>query len=189
MQADAERRFTNFVNLPAELRNLVYEFYVGDFGTERYPGDPPVTLGLTCPVHPPLSRVSRMLRHEVLPIFYGQCAFRLMLEWSTGSGRLHFTDGALLFLHTLSSKNVACLRRLEFACYLTDDSFYPRVSLLKNEVVVQAVQPRPEDDVRPLPTPVQHALEEVAMRIREREEINLTLGDVYSMRDAIERNL
>ena len=65
-----------FIELPAELRNRIYEFAV----IESDPIDLIVCCCKHCPhmaivVQPAVTRASRQLREESLPIFYGQNLF------------------------------------------------------------------------------------------------------------------
>ena len=86
--ADRELKFDRFTILPPELRILVYECYMADF---RKP--------LRCPIQPPLSRASRLLRLEALPGFLsvgdllGRSAtlqqYRLLREQACDRDRCH----------------------------------------------------------------------------------------------------
>lgn len=65
-ERDDTRTFTKFLDLPAELRNCIYEFYMVDF---------PSTLRL--PTTPPLARTNRKIREDVLPLFYSSHEFEI----------------------------------------------------------------------------------------------------------------
>ena len=58
--ADEEARFENFLQLPPELRVAIYELSFSDEDLSD----------LVAPVQPPIARVSRQLRSEVLGVFY-----------------------------------------------------------------------------------------------------------------------
>ena len=64
-QADEGTTFHHFLDLPAELRSHVYAHYFSSLPR------------LEQPVQPPISRVSRLVRQESLPIFYSTCTFVL----------------------------------------------------------------------------------------------------------------
>ncbi|KAK5738255.1 hypothetical protein LTR17_006132 [Elasticomyces elasticus] len=67
--ADEELAFTKFLDLPPELRTIVYDYYLAVF--------PEV---LRNPVQPPLTRVCRLLRTETLPMFYQRTTFQVRLS-------------------------------------------------------------------------------------------------------------
>lgn len=73
LKADAEPTFANFSELPAELRVLVYNFYVDDL----------VQTPLNKLANPPLALANRLIRNEVLPLFYQRCtsAFTFFDSW------------------------------------------------------------------------------------------------------------
>ncbi|PPJ51341.1 hypothetical protein CBER1_08616 [Cercospora berteroae] len=66
--ADANPSFDHFLDLPPELRVLIYGFYMSSFDST-----------LQSPTQPPLTKVSRLIRQESLPIFYNTCTFGLAL--------------------------------------------------------------------------------------------------------------
>jgi hypothetical protein len=63
--ADRDLRFDRLLELPAELRVLIYTFYFSGFDT------------LDAPAQPPVTKVCRLLREEALPLFYQTCRFKL----------------------------------------------------------------------------------------------------------------
>jgi hypothetical protein len=63
--ADRDQTFNRLLDLPAELRVLIYTFYFSSFGV------------LDAPAQPPLAKASRLLRKEALPVFYSTCRFKL----------------------------------------------------------------------------------------------------------------
>jgi len=67
LSADANPTFHRFLDLPAELRAVVYDIHMHEFTR-----DP-----LRHPSQPPLTRTNRQLRSEALPIFFATCTFTL----------------------------------------------------------------------------------------------------------------
>ena len=128
--ADQKSNFTRFLNLPPELRTSIYRFYCADFAEEP----------LTLPTYPPLGRVNRQLREEVLPVFYNECTFAVGLT-TDGQGYLHSGAAAAaaaaiphvlrmqrettLFFKTLDAEHLARIQKLE----VTFDSRHPGTSL------------------------------------------------------------
>ena len=68
-QADDVRMFKNFMELPPELRNRVYDWYLAPFPRK-----------LTLPSVPPLARASKQLKSEVQPLFLATKAMGLVFE-------------------------------------------------------------------------------------------------------------
>jgi hypothetical protein len=109
--ADKFPLFTCFLDLPEELRNAVYGFYCAGFA------DIPLTL----PTYPPLARVNKQFRDEVLPIFYSECTFAIGLQvseghWSTSTPIPHkfrMQRETSLFFTSLSPKNLAHIQKLD----------------------------------------------------------------------------
>ena len=64
-EADENTGFERLLDLPPELRVLIYGLHFDSMPELREP------------VQPPLSKVSRLLRQESLPIFYSTCTFKL----------------------------------------------------------------------------------------------------------------
>lgn len=63
LQANVRTRL--FEDLPAELRVHIYEFHLQDLKADRI-----------IPTQPPITKVSRLLREESLPLFYKICKFQ-----------------------------------------------------------------------------------------------------------------
>jgi len=77
--------FDKFMELPPELRFTIYEYYLGDFR------DRP----LHAPTMPPLARVHKTLRAELIPIFFANTTFDVRLLQTTGlrhTGFVAWTD-------------------------------------------------------------------------------------------------
>lgn len=102
-KSDRQCTFPRFLELPAELRNLIYGYYVAGF---------PDTLRL--PIKPPLSRTCKLLRQEVLPVFYNNIEFQIELKPDSNSPRRFAeTINTQLFLLHLATADAACIRRLK----------------------------------------------------------------------------
>ncbi|KAK5171377.1 uncharacterized protein LTR77_004521 [Saxophila tyrrhenica] len=71
IKADNERQFSKIFDLPPELRVLIEEFHLSDFA-RRW--------GLLCLNQPPLARTCRLLRNDVLPLFYSHCKFIISFD-------------------------------------------------------------------------------------------------------------
>lgn len=102
-QSDRQWIFPRFTELPAELRRIIYGFYIADF-----PGS------LRLPTKPPLSRTCKLLRQEVLPMFYGNVELQIELKQDSNNPR-RFAESinTQLFLLHLASADAACIRRLK----------------------------------------------------------------------------
>ncbi|KAK4904288.1 hypothetical protein LTR49_026231 [Elasticomyces elasticus] len=102
--ADEELAFTKFLDLPPELRTIVYDYYLAVF-----PGV------LRNPVQPPLTRVCRLLRTEILPRFYQRTTFQVRLshgQYRT-SPRLHMVGDCADFVLSLAANDYPMVRKLE----------------------------------------------------------------------------
>lgn len=67
--ADYHPEFDRFTELPPELRAKIYAYYFAEFEE-----------ALVAPKQPPLTRTSRMVRREALPLFYSSCTFELPMR-------------------------------------------------------------------------------------------------------------
>lgn len=65
-QADDQRTFAQFFELPGEMRNRVYTAHFADFEQPLYE-----------PSQPPIAHASKQLRAETLKLFYSECNFRV----------------------------------------------------------------------------------------------------------------
>ena len=99
LNADKNPSFTLCLDLPAELRNQVYDFYTESLTTEP----------VHCPIDPPLARASRLLRAESLPIFYKTCTFLFILE-QRNITRSHFDTCSSSFLKVTPAKRLQLIR-------------------------------------------------------------------------------
>jgi hypothetical protein len=66
---DKNPRFEKLFELPPEIREIIYEYYVDSFRTE------PRSF-----TSPPLAQTCRQMRAEVVPIFYQRCTFQLVFR-------------------------------------------------------------------------------------------------------------
>lgn len=107
--ADAKRTFPRFTELPPELRVDVYEVHMARF--TRTP--------LSCPTDPPITRASRLLRIEALPVFYKTCTFRLEIETGpakkTNPTPMRFHKATAKFLKACTPEKIAWLKKLDLA--------------------------------------------------------------------------
>ncbi|KAK5679773.1 hypothetical protein LTS10_007721 [Elasticomyces elasticus] len=97
-----------FEKLPAELRVRMYDLYLDEF--------PKV---LKTPTQPPLARTCRLMRTEVLTIFYRRTTFILSLHVhrSTAAAQpysLRFDLDSTAFIETLAPEHLARIERLQF---------------------------------------------------------------------------
>lgn len=101
--ADASPTFDKPTHLPAELRTRIYELYMEPFSN----------IPLVAPTEPPLTRASRLLRTESLPVFYGQCSFQFTYVSGPGdAGPLYLVRPSPKYLLALSPKKIGALRKL-----------------------------------------------------------------------------
>ncbi|KAK5701932.1 hypothetical protein LTR97_004750 [Elasticomyces elasticus] len=87
--ADQQTTFERFMDLAPELRISVYEYYLA--------GLPKV---LYCPVQPPLSRICRRIRTEIMPMFCNMTLFWLdmSVHGAGQAGKLRFNADESSFL-------------------------------------------------------------------------------------------
>ena len=107
LKADLNPSFKRFYDLPPELRNRVYDLYITDL--TKYP--------LRNPVDPPLTRVSRLLRSEVLSGFYNSCAFQIGIHVKLLS-LAGIDDDCKRFFSALSDQKLCHIRKLEITTRL-----------------------------------------------------------------------
>ncbi|KAK3702019.1 hypothetical protein LTR37_015133 [Vermiconidia calcicola] len=196
-RADAELKFNRFVDLPAELRKRVYELYV-----EALPEV------LETPTQPPLARVSRLLRQEVLPVFYSLRTFaiRLVLDESRPRPGWRLDAASSTFLHNLANGQISNIRTIELnvtrRCGHNRDYFqHPCrfvLGLDKAECrsIKEYVFTFKDDASRSTANPQQRIdavlleLNEVIKNITQRGgEKRFTMEDVYALRRAVESGL
>ncbi|KAK5171382.1 uncharacterized protein LTR77_004526 [Saxophila tyrrhenica] len=72
VKADKTRQFTKLLDLPPEVRLVIADYYLNDINHGK--------TSLLCPTQPPLARTCKLLRKEVLPLFFQQSRFALKVE-------------------------------------------------------------------------------------------------------------
>lgn len=99
---DDEPSFHKVMDLPAELRVRIYEFYIEDFPIALYK-----------PTQPPLATISRHIRNEFLPVFYKRHEFVLKMRLITKKGcRLQWTPHTDCFIKSLHPHHLAMIRKI-----------------------------------------------------------------------------
>lgn len=99
---DMSPSFSRFIDLPPEIRTIVYELYMSDFTGKS----------LSCPTSTPITRVSRMLRSESLPLFYRTATF--MFSFQTGVDGAAVIDSRHgIFLDALAKANLGFVRKMD----------------------------------------------------------------------------
>lgn len=120
--ADEDPRFHRFMELPAEIRGIVYRFYL----------DEPKKRLLT-PKQPPLLSTNRLIREEALPLFYSKYAFAVQVVFSTGFLRplqANIAPESLQWLQCTHADNLAMIRNLHVLVML--ESHLPRFRRVLN---------------------------------------------------------
>ncbi|KAK3722725.1 hypothetical protein LTR37_002296 [Vermiconidia calcicola] len=102
--ADEEQSFPRFLDLPAELRTSIYEYYIANL---------PGVLG-PCS-QPPLTKTCRLIRKESAPIFYNRTTFVLDLHSNRSKSQLTMTRDTDHFLARLSPRSMSAMRSLELS--------------------------------------------------------------------------
>ncbi|KAK4549789.1 hypothetical protein LTR36_005090 [Oleoguttula mirabilis] len=118
--ADMVPRFEKLLELPPELRSAVYGHYVTGFS------DKP----LHAPTTPPLARLSRQLKSEILPVFFSSCTFDVhhlgLPHWSEESGYTYTGSRTVCFFRKMTADNLACIKKLRACiCEHEDQTMVP----------------------------------------------------------------
>jgi len=102
--ADDSPEFGNFVQLPTEVRAIVYQRYLAEIRED-----------LVAPEQPPLSLTNSLIRREVLPLFYRTCTFVLRLVYQQPVVRRYtkIPTGSQLWLYNTRATNIAEIRKLD----------------------------------------------------------------------------
>lgn len=87
------------LDLPAEIRNMIYELYISDLPS----------LG-QCHLQPPLTLASRVLRAETLPIFYGCATFLFTVLSDTYTTALSYGANSMTKMPTANLSQIKNLR-------------------------------------------------------------------------------
>lgn len=97
---------------------MIGEFYISDFNREG---------GLLYPIQPPLTRTCRILRQEVLPLFYKMCTFQMAVRVKQAGCILHPTNptvpgpfrmsiASLAYFSEVLRNHIADVRALRAVC-------------------------------------------------------------------------
>jgi hypothetical protein len=182
LEADETPTFTRFFELSAELRQTIYEYYVGDFGTFWYHYLKYTrSNALSHPVTPPLAQVSRRLRDEALPVFYNSCRFRLYFTPDQKCDSWRLSDRSREWLNRLSTEHLGCIRRLEIQTVAGNNIF--NINLNHGEIPVQ--RHNTFGDISP--RGILDDCERIVAQIRGREKMRLTMDDILELEKAIAR--
>jgi hypothetical protein len=185
---DDNRSFMKIFDLPPELRRLIYEFYISDFNEDS----------LEEPTQPPLARTCRMMRNEVLPMFYSKCMFDLkfstMPSHDTSNVRFRMDPSSFIWLATLAPGCIGDIRQLGIqfkdAAFVLDyktGAFWVDIDLNAGSKLCRTdsndEMGKKEQQVR---SEVRKVLKKVFIRERGKR---LTLQDLYDVGSAVERAL
>lgn len=112
-EADDQTTFPRFFELPAEIRNMIYEYHFCGYGAIFYKHH-----------QPPLTLASSQLRSESLPLFYKCVTF----EWTVHSALSEEEECLTDFIGScreLSRMPAACLSRIKsFTLLWTAEDLY-----------------------------------------------------------------
>ena len=191
MADDDHCSFTRMFDLPPELRKLIYEFYISDFNEES----------LEEPTQPPLARTCRMMRNEVLPLFYSTCTFDLKFSTmpSNGASRVRFRmdPRSFIFLTTLAPGCIGDIRLLDIqfrdaAYVLTVEDFWVDVDFNDAKLCYVDCTDGMKKNRRSIKMEVKKVLKKVARRQGRKGRKGrkgLKLQDFYNLGAAVERAL
>ena len=115
---DDNRSFGSFTQLPAELRARIYKYYFEDLEDS-----------LHAPKQPPLTRVSRLLREETLPLFYSTCTFDFNLVVSKdglSKYTLKMPSMTLMWLRSTEDENIADIAKIRVRVCRESRSLSPK---------------------------------------------------------------
>lgn len=119
-EADEAQSFKNFAELPAELRGRIYGMYIEGFNGLGY---------FRTPEQPPTACVSRQLRHEFLPVFYGSCKFLVCVELDNRMRRRFglpkFDSDLLAWLHRTNNASIWDIANLSIRVKSEYNTSYP----------------------------------------------------------------
>ena len=117
--------FPRFLELPAELRNNIYEHAVADHKTQA----------LTRPQQPAICRASRQLRHESLGLFYFTQTFVISTVGTPQKGGRTIVDKDRAWLESIGSRNRGHIRSVMLARFQDEIHYRVPVVLLPIRVV------------------------------------------------------
>ena len=102
--ADDQRVFHRFMDLPPELRVQIYTSYFSSLGTVEQP------------IHPPITRVAHLVRKESLPLFYA--VTRFTVGWVRHiPSRHHVAKKKGEFFQNTSAENIGLIRNLSISFF------------------------------------------------------------------------
>ncbi|KAK4549767.1 hypothetical protein LTR36_005068 [Oleoguttula mirabilis] len=100
---DQKATFPRFTAMPPELRCRVYGYYVASIPQE-----------LETPTQPPITRVSKLIRNECLPIFDASITFTLtFFRIDRPTPNIRPSPDTTFFLETLAKVSAADIRKLK----------------------------------------------------------------------------
>lgn len=106
------------MELPAELRNRIYEMYFDDLRQPIY-----------APKQPPLTLTCSLVRKEALPLFFARCCFGIAIPTTAPiedpEKPLRFTNDTLMWLHSTSERDLASIEHLSIMTFDTLLVEYP----------------------------------------------------------------
>ncbi|KAF7186785.1 hypothetical protein HII31_11882 [Pseudocercospora fuligena] len=196
LHADETSTFDRIQDLPPELREKIYEFYIDAFPEK-----------LTCPTQPPLTRINRLVRKEALPIFYKRVRFQLAFFYrqsqrtsneKLSKGTLHPDFQTTTFLNQLSTRPDQILRKVSIDIGVTSIEGFrfldPRV-LISAELTVQPKKGQIDRNVSRMGRKPKKG-KELVSKVRNELRRNfsgsksakrmLKLKDIYALRQAAE---
>lgn len=193
--ADEGQTFDRFSDLPPELRERIYGYY---FSTFPKP--------LRCAVQPPLARASRLMRQEVLPVFYHLHEFQLEL-YCPQNGSNDYRKAPLIrktllahqdtmgFLNSLSARdsqqvNAVCIDILHYKTLLIARC-HLLVAPSTGKITVFASPLKQDQRPAKYPALIKSLINEMRTtlteRLRDRARQGIDAKDIYALRRAAEK--
>ena len=191
-RADDDVTFPCFSDLPAELRQVVFAWYFASISRE-FP--------LLIFKQPPVTMVSRLFRHEALPLLYLLCTFELEImicqSFPQDLYRVKkrpacvFEGHSYDFIENISMADIRLIKRLAITVQLFSFQQYVRLVLDfegEGSASVQNASIRPGDER--VPYHLANKLEVVVKRVAERKEVHkLKKADLRRLLGAVDRAL
>jgi hypothetical protein len=174
-----------------QLTNNYSEFYIADWTSSV----------LHQPSQPPLGRPCRLLRTEVLPVFYSHCRFSLTFVpfKRTGSrlltsSRLRPDDSSYLFLSTISAAHIGDIRQLELRmlCRCATTSirttlpFYVDLNKSPHVLLHKPSDKTYSSGIDDFGKKVVQGMDQVVAKLLEREGGKLRIEDISAFRKVVE---
>jgi hypothetical protein len=183
IQADRDRTFNRFSELPAELRKSVYEYYIADWMSDA----------LYVPSQPPLARINRLIRSEVLPLFYSECRFILYFEQvKRNQPHLRPNDDSNFFLSNVSASHLSDIGKLELrvVCMITDIRmtlpFHVNLTTSPHVLLHRPNGPWYSRGFDAFGKKVVERMEQVVAKMLEGEGRKLRIEDISALRKVVE---